>query len=220
MKRLLLSGIFTCFTICLFAKDSTNAKFYFSFSGAFWNHLAINSVIKNSGGTPFHLFAPEMGVGYCIQNNNYQGEIGIKFIFSKKNNETIPYKYQYGVVHLALRYNLLKLWNRKIYGGVDFEYIPHDITFYPQNNTIDLRNIDPKTQVGTIKMNNHSILLGPSILIENVLAYPDLKISFAMSYQFNISNSEWKAENAVILHSPIEDGHKLTLSFLICPFQN
>lgn len=203
------------------AQNTDQFKFYLSPGGASLSSLKINKIISQSGGIPFHLFSPEFGVGLQFQRKRFQTDLSLQFSSPKKKKEVIPYKFGYSNVQLSILYRALTVEKHiPLSVGPSFAYVPMQMILYPQNNTISLYPINPENQQGANKLYIHSYLLGPSIILGNLIHTKGLSLDLSASYLFGIGRNEWKADNAKIPNAPIETVNQFKFSLLFFLFNN
>lgn len=198
-------------------KKPFDLTFYAGIDLMYTDALDINPFLNESG-VPSVLQFP-LGFAFGFTSDFGKNRIDLDFGFYNQERESGAVGHKLNGANLGLRY-LRQIHN---FDGGDFitlgasaSYYTSELEFFDKSESIDLD--DPGSFGDLAKLNNNQLYLGPTL---GYSVYSQKKnketVRFQLTYEFNITESNWSSDYARVDNSISETGNRLRLQLLF-PF--
>ncbi len=215
MKKLYISIFLLSLSSIIRAQDSKiqvssaeKVKFdvYFGAGALFNSDYKLNQKLVDANMPEIKNVVPELSVGLNAEWLNWSADLELTTSYFKKDNNPLRSEALSTGLKLRGHYAAYKTQKFLFSAGVDLTYHVNYINLYNRDAHIDLNNLNPTTQIGSIRLTNEMFYVGPSVAV-GLFQHRTTKLRLNAGYEIAAISSRWKSDYTVVNNTFRENGH-------------
>lgn len=213
MKKIVLLGL-VCWSGITFAqetasetkKDKVKAFFTYGLNAQVHDDYAINSKLNQSALPELKTTTPELFLGMTFFGKKYSGDLDFGFLNSKNDRGNNENKYIGFTTRLRVHYNIVNKEKIAFTSGINISNTTAELNIYSKNNSIDLNDVSPDTNVGHVSLRNNLYYVGPSASVY-FFKNKTTQLRLNLGYEFSFTDGNWESDYGNVSNTVSEKGN-------------